>query len=135
MKITLCGSTRFKDDYLVANAVLTLAGHIVYSVAMWTHNDKRVEPSADEKLRLDAVHMQKILNSDAIFVVMDEAGYVGDSTKREIAFAALNGKPVLLCQNEKDLRSLLYLDAHFPKPMGGRMPLTWKNVKLDFASK
>lgn len=96
MKITLCGSTRFKDEYRNANAHLTLAGHIVYSVAIWSHSDLR-EPTPNQKEHLDLIHLIKIMESDAIVVVgRDTEGkpYIGESTKREIQWAKLLGKTI-----------------------------------------
>ena len=91
-RITLCGSTRFKKAWMEWNARLTLQGHVVYSVAMWSHN-VRVEPTEEQKKLLDQVHIAKIDNSDAVFV-LDVGGYIGESTKREIAHAEATGKPV-----------------------------------------
>ena len=36
--ITLCGSTRFKDEFMRAQAELTLAGNIVISVGVFGHD-------------------------------------------------------------------------------------------------
>jgi len=89
MKITLCGSTRFWDKFQTLNKLLTLDGHTVYTVAVGKHD----KPSADDKLMLDAVHMCKIANSDMI-VVINEEGYIGESTRREIYFAMAMQKKV-----------------------------------------
>lgn len=91
-RITLCGSTRFKKAWVEWNARLTLEGHLVYSVAMWSHS-VRVEPTEEQKVILDKVHFGKIDNSDEVFV-LDVGGYIGDSTRREIAHAEATGKPV-----------------------------------------
>ena len=41
--ITLCGSTRFKDEFLRIQKKLTLEGHIVISVGLFGHSgDKEV---------------------------------------------------------------------------------------------
>lgn len=91
MKITLCGSTRFKKEFQIAEAQLSLNGHAVYSCALWGHAD---DPLTDEdKLVLDAVHMVKIENSDAI-LVLNVGGYIGESTRREVFFAHGLGKKV-----------------------------------------
>lgn len=90
MKYTLCGSTRFKKEFESVNKHLTLDGHIVYSVAVFGHADD-IPFTRLEKARLDAVHMMKILNSDAIFVI-DVDKYIGESTEREIEFANLAKK-------------------------------------------
>jgi hypothetical protein len=95
-RITLCGSTKFPEAFAFWNAHLTLAGNIVYSVAIMAHAQSPHErPNSAEKDTLDRVHLRKILNSDAIFV-LDVQGYIGESTTREIAFAEKNGKQVYL---------------------------------------
>lgn len=96
MKITLCGSTRFKKEFELANERLTLAGHVVYSVAFFGH--ARAEPLDPwAKQRLDLVHLAKILASDHVVVVGSLDGcapYVGESTRREIFWAEMNGRGV-----------------------------------------
>ena len=47
---------------------------------------------------LDDMHKQKIDMADAIFVV-NKNGYVGESTRSEIAFAEALGKPVRYMEN------------------------------------
>jgi hypothetical protein len=90
-RITLCGSTRFKDEYALWNKRLTLAGFIVYSVSGFGHAGDSF--TAEEKERLDQVHLAKIDNSHAI-VVLNVDGYIGDSTRREIEHATATGKDV-----------------------------------------
>jgi diphthamide synthase subunit DPH2 len=95
MKICLCGSTRFMDQFHAANVALSLAGHVVYSVATSTKGD--FQPTEDQKIALDAVHLSKIEESDAVMVVgyqEDGTTYIGDSTRREIAFARMRDKEV-----------------------------------------
>jgi hypothetical protein len=93
-RITLCGSTRFRDAFHYWNTNLTLAGNIVYSVAIWAHTqDASSKPTEEEKTLLDSVHLKKIDNSDAIFV-LDVHGYIGESTKNEIQYASKSGKQV-----------------------------------------
>lgn len=85
-KITLCGSTRFKEAWLYFNAFLTLREKaLVYSVAMWSHSEK-IEPSLEQKRLLDSIHKGKIRASDEVFV-LDVDGYIGASTSSEISFA------------------------------------------------
>lgn len=92
MKITLCGSTRFKDHFSALNSLLTKAGHIVYSCAVFAHAGD--EQTTEDKLMLDAVHLSKIVNSDAIYVINPD-GYVGESTMREILFARMQDKKIM----------------------------------------
>ncbi len=96
MKITLCGSTRFKKEYQEANTRLSLAGHVVYTVA-WAKEDEPVKMDRITKENLDLVHLAKILNSDGIVVVgtgEDDKAYIGESTRREIVWAQMNNKMV-----------------------------------------
>lgn len=89
--VTLCGSTRFREQFHMANAQLTMAGYIVLSVGFFLH----VEPdhagvTPAQKVDLDLLHFDKIRMSNGIYVV-NVAGYVGASTMREVALAiALN---------------------------------------------
>lgn len=103
-KVCLCGSTRFMDQFNAANVALSLAGHIVYSVATSTKGD--FQPTEDQKLALDMVHLQKIDESDAVLVVglqEDGSTYIGESTRREIMYALTKGKDVLFWHPEKEL--------------------------------
>ena len=98
--ITLCGSTRFKDEFLKAQKELTLKGNIVISVGLFGHSgDEEVWESMDEgtltktKEMLDDMHKRKIDMSDEIFVI-NVGGYIGESTKSEIDYAINTGKKV-----------------------------------------
>lgn len=90
-RITLCGSTKFRAEYELWNKRLTLAGFLVYSVAGFGHSGDVFTP--EEKERLDHIHIAKIDASHAI-VVINSGGYIGESTRREIAFAEQFGKDV-----------------------------------------
>lgn len=98
--ITLCGSTRFKDQFLKAQKELTLKGNIVISVGLFGHaGDSEVWENMDEgtltqtKEMLDDMHKRKIDMSDEIFVI-NVGGYIGESTKSEIAYARARGKKI-----------------------------------------
>lgn len=95
MKICLCGSTKYKDDYQTMNLALSKSGQVVYSVAGFGHSGDDL--TAEEKETLDLVHLQKILFSDIIIVVGESSPgvpYIGDSTRREIKWAEMNERPV-----------------------------------------
>ena len=98
--ITLCGSTKFKDEFLKTLKDLTLKGNIVISVGLFGHSgDSEVWENMDEgtltktKEMLDDIHKRKIDMSDEIFVI-NVNGYIGDSTKSEIEYAIKTGKKV-----------------------------------------
>ena len=98
--ITLCGSTRFKDEFMEAQKRLTLEGNIVISVGLFGHSgDNEVWENMDEgtltktKEMLDDMHKRKIDMADEIFVI-NVGGYIGSSTRSEIDYAVASGKPV-----------------------------------------
>ena len=98
--ITLCGSTKFKDEFIKAQKDLTLKGNIVLSVGLFSHSgDTEVWENMDHgtltktKEMLDDMHKRKIDMADEIFVV-NVGGYIGESTKSEIEYAKRTGKMV-----------------------------------------
>ena len=98
--ITLCGSTRFKDEFMEVQKRLTLAGNIVISVGLFGHSgDNEVWEDMDEgtltrtKEMLDDMHKRKIDMADEIFVI-NVGGYIGSSTRSEIDYAKAAGKLV-----------------------------------------
>lgn len=94
--ITLCGSTKFKDDFIRVAEELTLAGNIVISLGLFGHADHKYGAVITDEVKemLDRNHKNKILLSDAIFVI-NKDGYIGESTKSEINFAKQYGKEIL----------------------------------------
>ena len=91
--ITLCGSTRFKEEFLEAQKRLTLDGNIVISVGLFGHSGDDVVWTEGVKDMLDRQHLAKIDLADEIFVI-NVGGYIGDSTRREIAYAEYKGKSI-----------------------------------------
>lgn len=91
--ITLCGSTRFKEEFLEAQKRLTLEGNIVISVGLFGHSGDDVVWTEGVKDMLDRQHLAKIDLADEIFVI-NVGGYIGDSTRREIAYAEYKGKSI-----------------------------------------
>lgn len=88
--ITLCGSTRFADEWARVNRALGLDGRIVISVSLFGHQEG-LDMTGPEKAKLDHLHLWKISISDAVFII-NPGGYVGESTRREIDFACKAGK-------------------------------------------
>jgi hypothetical protein len=98
MKITLCGSTRFHERFQELNEKLSAQGHVVYSVAFAKIPGTR-QPTPEEKITLDLVHLKKILDSDAVVLIghqPDNTYYIGESTRRELEWAMLNEKNLYL---------------------------------------
>ena len=91
--ITLCGSTRFKEEFIKAQKELTLKGNIVISVGLFGHSGDNEVWTEGTKEMLDDMHKRKIDMADEIFVI-NKDGYIGESTKSEIAYAIKSGKKV-----------------------------------------
>lgn len=94
--ITICGSSRFKNDILNIYKQLTLQNNIVFLDAIFNQNTLNL--TIEEKNIIDNNHKQKILLSDKIFVV-NKGGYIGVSTRSEIEFAKKHNKEILYLEN------------------------------------
>jgi len=91
--ITLCGSTKFKDEFISQQKRLTLEGNIVITVGLFGHSGDDEVWSEDTKIMLDDMHKRKIDMADEIFVI-NVGGYIGSSTRSEIEYAMRTGKRV-----------------------------------------
>ena len=91
--ITLCGSTKFKEQYIEAQKRLTLEGNIVISVGLFGHSGDDEVWTEGTKAMLDDMHKRKIDLADEIFVV-NVGGYIGESTRSELEYAKSQGKDV-----------------------------------------
>lgn len=145
MKICLIGSTRFLEKYYEWNQKLTKMGHVVYSVSVPSSQVLRKTPTAgnltdDEKETLDLVHLLKIQNSDVCVLITDDTGYVGFSTKREIKWALMIGKQIMLPEQFKgvDEAQKSIIEDWIPKALReisnsqykSKLDLTGSNVKI-----
>lgn len=92
--ITLCGSTRFKEEFLRAQKRLTLEGNIVISVGLFGHSGDDEVWTEGTKEMLDDMHKRKIDMADAIYVI-NPGGYIGSSTRSEIEYALSVSKKVI----------------------------------------
>jgi hypothetical protein len=91
--ITLCGSTKFKEQFIEEQKRLTLEGNIVISVGLFGHSGDDEVWSDTTKPMLDDMHKRKIDMADEIFVI-NVGGYIGTSTRSEIDYAIQTNKPV-----------------------------------------
>jgi hypothetical protein len=100
--ITLCGSTRFKEQYLEAQKRLTLEGNIIISVGLFGHSGDEETWAPGVKEMLDNMHKRKIDMADAIYVI-NVGGYIGESTRSEIEYAKAHGKQVMYLEEPEGL--------------------------------
>lgn len=98
--ICLCGSTKFKEEFLEVNKAFTLEGAIILMPGVFRHSGDKI--TDEEKTKLDMLHKYKIIMSDAIYVI-NKNNYIGQSTKKEIEFAKALNKPIYYYNNRSEL--------------------------------
>jgi hypothetical protein len=132
--VCLCGSTRFKEEFIFANFTETRAGKIVLSVGFFNHADKHFPIDGQEKEDADELHKRKIDISGEILVidpivsicrncnkpcmvnplanssdcckVLDPYfnSYIGESTRSEINYAMEHDKKIRYWTGERIYR-------------------------------
>lgn len=90
--VTICGSMRFEKQMQEIALELETRHDVV--VLQCVYNPAKTALSDHDVEALAAAHYRKIDLSDAIYVV-DVGGYIGESVRREIAYARAKGKDVL----------------------------------------
>ncbi len=86
--VCICGSAKFMAEMRSANRDLSVAGVIVVAPS-----EADEVPTAEQKAVLDDLHLRKIDLADRVLVV-NPGGYMGESTRREVAYARATGKGV-----------------------------------------
>lgn len=99
--VTLCGSTKFKEEFLQVQKELTLKGEIVLTVGLFGHSGDTEAFIDNNKSLLDDLHKSKIAMSDYIYVI-NKNGYIGKSTQSEIDFAESIGKEIQYLEERKE---------------------------------
>lgn len=90
-KVCLCGSTRFKNEFIEIARDLTLKGYIVTMPMVFVHSGDEVNNM--DKEYLDEIHKAKIADCDLVYVI-NVNKYIGESTKSEIEWALKLGKKI-----------------------------------------
>lgn len=94
--VCLCGSSRFKDEFIRQQQIEANLGHIVLSLDFFSHADG-AQVSEEQKAKFDTLHRDKILLADEILVI-NVNGYIGESTRAEIEFAKTKSKKIRYLQ-------------------------------------
>lgn len=104
--VCLCGSTRFIEQFATATWVLELQGAIVLGctlLPMWFCGVRsHFAEATGTKEQRDWHHQRKIDLADEV-LVLDIGGYIGESTRNEIAYAATLKKPVRYASQDAEL--------------------------------
>jgi hypothetical protein len=90
--VVLCGSLKFPEEWIKATERETLDGKIVLSVGC-IGLDGCLGHDKDDKEKLDHLHKRKIDLADEV-LVLNKNGYIGESTRSEVAYALYIGKPI-----------------------------------------
>jgi hypothetical protein len=107
--VCLCGSTRFWRTFQEASLQETLAGRIVLSIGAARARDDADQTfggytAADAydavKAQLDELHKRKIDLADEV-LILNVDGYLGESTRSELAYAEAHGKRVRWWEPER----------------------------------
>lgn len=89
---TICGSMRFqKEMQRIAYELEIKDGH---NILQCVYCDSDIVPTEQELCQLAEAHYRKIDISDGIYVVNID-GYIGESVRKEIAYAQLRNKEVI----------------------------------------
>src|SRR5690349_9487362 len=83
--ICLCGSTKFRSEFLSATRAFTIAGHVVVMPGVFGDSDGGFL-DAETKRKLDELHLKKIDMADVVYVI-NPNGHIGEATKRHIEYA------------------------------------------------
>jgi hypothetical protein len=97
--VTLSGSTKFRDQFREIERELTMEGKIVLPPAIYGKAEG-IKYTPEMAKHLWELHLDKIDISDGIYVI-DVDGYLGDSSKKEIAYAEKKGKSIRYYSKEK----------------------------------
>jgi hypothetical protein len=104
--VCLCGSTRFWRLFQQAGLRETMAGRIVLSIGAASGTDDEHFGNLPKehydriKEGLDELHMRKIDLCDEV-LILDQDGYIGESTACELAYAQQLGKKVRYWSKEQ----------------------------------
>ena len=88
--ICLCGSTRFKAEFMQIAKELTCQGIIVLAPFHFRHTGDAITLELEELL--SQLHFRKIDLADEL-LILNVGGYIGEHLKAEIAYAERTGKP------------------------------------------
>ena len=96
--VCLCGSTRFWQHFRDEGLRLTLEGKIVLSIGIAAPDsvvlaNPQTKAGIAQKEMLDELHKRKIDLADEVYV-LNVGGYIGKSTRGEIAYAQQHDKEI-----------------------------------------
>lgn len=105
--VCLCGSTKFSEEYREARIKFTLDGYIVLTIGCDIRSDDDIfghlTLAQQEKIKkeLDELHLDKVRMADRVYII-NKGGYIGFSTRRELALALKMKKSINWLEPDKE---------------------------------
>ncbi len=90
--VTLCGSEKFKKEFLDVEAMLTIQGYLVLSLGVFPEHDE-IGLEREQVAVVNEVHQYKLSMCDEVFVI-DVDNYIDEKTQKQIDFAKKNRKQI-----------------------------------------
>lgn len=90
--VCLCGSTKFKEQFIAEARRLTLEGYIVLTCHVFGHVED-FDMESEAKVELDKLHLFKIGMAHRVHII-NFGSYIGDGTLAELKFAKDLGKKI-----------------------------------------
>lgn len=105
--VTLCGSRKFRQEFLKTETNLALKGVAVLRPVFFDHFET-IKLTKQQQMELGNAHLRKIELADEV-IIMNVNGYIGESTQSEIIYAKKLGKKITYYSdkiNQKHLNDL-----------------------------
>lgn len=115
--VCLCGSTRFKEEFVQANFRETLIGNMVLTIGCDLKTDAELfgELTNDEferiKTNLDILHLWKIWQADEV-LFLNKGGYIGLSTTRELYVTFMLNRRIRFLEPDKKETAYKLMDSY-----------------------
>lgn len=94
-RITVIGSTKYKEEIQKVQHDLVLAGYFVYPIIVFSHADNE-DLSVDNMNHLREMKKMQISECDVVYVVQPNDTKLGESTRDEIQMAKEYDKVILI---------------------------------------
>ena len=97
--VVICGSVRFKNEMLGYRDEQMTKGKWILLPENMDIDIQSIDTRVKEEM--DKLHLKKIDCADRV-VIWDRNGYIGESTKRELAYSLNHNKPVEFIKNSEE---------------------------------
>ena len=101
--VTICGSTKQRQEINELNRRLTMQGKIVLAPGVFGHDGYPI--TEEEKRDLDILHLKKIDLAEEVNFIMKPDGTFGTSTQEEYRYAIHRAKKVRVFRSQELLEA------------------------------